>query len=124
MQFLSLVIFFSALVFSTLAHAQSFDGKYEGKMILTKGGAECGASSDVFLLEVKGSGIRISSQRAEKPLEGRIQNDGQLFAGGTGRGNFALEWRAQILATKTGLGTLLLTGNGIICQFLLSLKRS
>lgn len=119
----SFVILFSALVFSNAALAQSFDGKYEGKLLLTKGADDCGAKSDVFLLEVKGSGIRIVSPRAEKPFEGKIQNDGQLFASGAGRGNVTLEWRAQILATKTGLGTMLQKGSGI-CQFLLSLKRS
>lgn len=123
MQFRSFSILLFGLLLSTFAHAQSFDGKYEGKMILTKGGDECGAKSDVFLLEIKGATIRIASQRAEKPFEGKIQSDGQFFASGTARNKAALEWRGQILATKTGLGTMLQKGSGI-CQFLLSLKRN
>ena len=114
---------FAALIISSSAFAQSFDGKYEGKAILTKGGDECGAKADEFLLEVRGQNIRIVSKRADKPIEGKIESSGQLFASGPGRGNVTLEWRAQILATKTGLGTLLQKGSDI-CQFLVSLKRS
>jgi hypothetical protein len=122
MPFRSFVFLFSFLVFSSAAHAQSFDGKYEGKLILTKG-EDCGEKSEAFVLEVKGNKIRILSPRAPKPLEGEIRPDGQLAASGPGRGNVTLEWRAQILATKTGLGTLLQKGSGL-CQFLLSLKRT
>jgi hypothetical protein len=122
MPFRSFVFLFSFLVFSSAALAQSFDGKYEGKLILTKG-EDCGEKSEAFVLEVKGNKIRIVSPRAPKPLEGEIRPDGQLAANGPGRGNVTLEWRAQILATKTGLGTLLQKGSGL-CQFLLSLKRN
>jgi hypothetical protein len=118
------VLLFSAFIFSAAAHAQSFDGKYEGKMILTKGGDECGAKSDVFLLEVKGSTARIVSQRMENPLERKIQNDGQFFASGLARNKAAIEFRGQILAsTKTGLGSVLQKSDGI-CSFLTSFKRS
>jgi hypothetical protein len=111
----------TALLIPSFAHAQSFDGKYEGKLLLTKGGAECGPTSDEFVLEVKGAAVRIV--RGNTPFEGKIESDGQLFASGTQSG-FPVEWRAQILATKTGLGTMIRTGSGIFCQFLISLKRT
>lgn len=124
MTFRSFVFLFFALVFATSAYAQSFDGKYEGKMILTKGGDECGAKADEFTLEVRGSTVRLVSKRADKPIEGKIQGDGQFFASGTGRNKAALEFRGQILAsTKTGLGSVLQKSDGI-CQFLTSFKRS
>ena len=120
----SFVLLFSALFFSTAAYAQSFDGKYEGKMILTKGGDECGAKSDEFSLEVKGGNVRIVTKRADKPLDGKIQNDGQFFAGGVASNKAALEFRGQILvSTKTGLGSVLQKSDGF-CQFLTSFKRS
>jgi hypothetical protein len=120
----SFVFLFLLLVFSSAASAESFDGKYEGKMILTKGGDECGAKSDAFVLEVKGGNVRIVSQRTDKPLEGKIQNDGQFFAGGTTRTKNPIEFRGQILAsTKTGLGSVLQKADGI-CQFLTSFKRN
>jgi hypothetical protein len=122
MKFRSFVIFLSALIFSPLAYAQSFDGRYEGKLLLTKGD-DCGEKSEAFAMEIKGKTIRIVSARALKPIEGEIRDDGQFSASGPGRGGVTLEWRAQILATKTGLGTMLQKGSGI-CQFLLSLKRS
>jgi len=112
------------LLSATPASAQSFDGKYEGKMILTKGGDECGAKSDEFVLDVKAGTARIVTKRAEKPLEGKIQNDGQFFASGPARNKATLEFRGQILAsTKTGLGSVLQKSDGI-CQFLTSFKRS
>jgi hypothetical protein len=115
---------FAALVIPSFAHAQTFDGKYEGKMILTKGGDDCGAKSDEFALEVKGKAIRIVSKRAEKPLAGEINDSGQFFASGTAQNKAALEFRGQILAsTKTGLGSVLIK-SGDICQFLTSFKRS
>jgi hypothetical protein len=117
----SFVLLFSILTFSSPASAQSFDGKYEGKLLLTQG-SDCGEKSEVFTLEIKGKTIRIVSPRGTKPIDGEIQPDGQFFASGPGRGGVTLEWRAQILATKTGLGTMLQKGNGL-CQFLLSLKR-
>jgi hypothetical protein len=120
----SFVLLFSAFIFSAAAHAQSFDGKYEGKMILTKGGDECGDRSDEFALEVKGGNVRIVAKRAATPIEGKIQNDGQFFASGPARNKATLEFRGQILAsTKTGLGSVLLKSAGT-CQFLTSFKRS
>ncbi len=124
MRIRSFVLLFFAFAFSTAAHAQSFDGKYEGKMILTKGGDECGAKSDEFTLEVKGGTVRIVTKRTDKPLDGKIQNDGQFFASGTARNKATLEFRGQILAsTKTGLGSVLQKSDGI-CSFLTSFKRS
>jgi hypothetical protein len=114
----------AALLIPSFAQAQSFDGKYEGKAILTKGGDECGAKVEEFVLEVRGSNVRIASKRTAKPVEGKIQNDGQFAASGTTSSNAPLEFRGQILAsTKTGLGSLLLKSDGI-CQFLTSFKRS
>jgi hypothetical protein len=125
MAFRSFVLFFSAFLFSSLAHAQSFDGRYEGKLLLTQG-ADCGDKSEVFQAEVKGKTIRIFSPRASKPFEGTIRDNGQFFATdnySAGGKNVTLEWRGQILATKTALGTAFLKSDGF-CQFLLSLKRS
>ena len=125
MTFRSLVLFFSVLVFSSFAHAQSFDGRYEGKLLLTQGN-DCGEKSETFQAEVKGKTIRIVSPRASKPFEGAIQDNGQFFATGSysaGGKNVTLEWRGQILATKTALGSALLKSDGL-CQFLLSLKRN
>jgi len=118
----SFLLFFSAFVFSVSAHAQSFDGRYEGKLILTQG-SDCGEKSEAFAAEIKGKTVRIASARSDKPVEGQIQDNGQFFLTGPGRGNVTLEWRGQILATKTGLGTLLHKGSST-CQFLLSLKRN
>ena len=125
MPFRSFVLFLSVFVFSISAHAQSFDGRYEGKLLLTQGN-DCGEKSEVFQAEVKGKTIRIVSARASKPFEGTIQDNGQFFATGnysSGGKNVTLEWRGQILATKTALGTALLKSDGF-CQFLLSLKRN
>lgn len=119
----SFVLLFSFLAFSAPASAQSFDGKYEGKILLTQGGSDCGEKNEAFVLEVKGKTIRITSPRATKAIEGEIRADGQWSASGPGRGGVMLEWRAQILATKTGLGTMLQKGSSL-CQFLLSLKRN
>lgn len=116
-------IFFAALVISSPASAQNFDGRYEGNLLLTRDGGECGNKSEKFQAEVRGKIVRITSERMERPLEGEIRADGQLFVSGAGRGNAALEWRAQILSTKSGLGSLLLRRGDNICQFLLSLKR-
>ena len=122
MRFRIFLILLSPFVFSSLAHAQSFDGRYEGNLILTRDGGDCGDKTEKFRAEVKGANIRIFSARADKPSDGKIQSDGQLFASGPGRGGATLEWRAQILATKSGLGSLLIK-SGVLCQFLLSLKR-
>lgn len=124
MRLRSFSLLFLFLVLSSSAHAQSFDGKYEGKAILTKGGDDCGEKVDEFMLEVRSGNIRIVSKRAATPLEGKIQNDGQFFASGAARNKAVLEFRGQILAsTKTGLGSLLQKSDGI-CQFLTSFKRS
>jgi hypothetical protein len=125
MQFRSSVLFLFVFLLPSLAHAQTFDGRYEGKLLLTQG-SDCGEKSEVFQAEVKGKTIRIVSPRASKPFEGTIQDNGQFFATGNysaaGK-NVTLEWRGQILATKTALGTALLKSDGF-CQFLLSLKRN
>jgi hypothetical protein len=117
----SFLIFFSVLVFSTAVSAQNFDGRYDGNLLLTRDGGDCGSKAEKFQAEVKGKSIRIVSPRGDKPFEGEIA-DGQFFASGPGRNKATLEWRGQILATKSALGSMLLkTGNP--CQFLLSLKR-
>jgi|GEM_PF-2206151 len=122
----TIAFLFSTIVFISAAHAQSFDGKYEGKAILTKGGDDCGAKVEEFVLEVRGGNVRIASKRTDKPVEGKIQNDGQFLASGTTAKKAPLEFRGQILAsTKTGLGSLLLKSDGDnLCQFLTSFKRS
>src|SRR5690606_31290837 len=104
------------------ASAQNFDGLYDGSLLLTRDGGDCGDKTQKFLAEVKGRTIRIMSPRAEKPIEGEIGSDGQFFISGPGRGNTRLEWRAQILSSKSGLGSLLLRRGDSICQFLLSLR--
>jgi hypothetical protein len=112
------------LVLSSLsASAQSFDGKYEGNLLLTRDGGDCGDKAQKFQAEVKGKSIRIVSPRGDKPFEGEIAADGQFFASGPARNKSTLEWRGQILAsTKSALGSMLLK-NANPCQFLLSLKR-
>ena len=126
MRLRSFVLLLSFLVLSSPAFSQSFDGKYEGKAILTKGGDDCGAKVEEFALEVRGGNVRIASKRTDKPVEGKIQNDGQFLASGTTAKKAPLEFRGQILAsTKTGLGSLLLKSDGDnLCQFLTSFKRS
>jgi len=124
MRFHLFVILFSALTFVSPASAQNFDGRYEGNLLLTRDGGDCGDKSEKFQAEVRGKIVRITSARNEKPLEGEIRTDGQLFVSGAGRNNATLEWRAQILSTKTGLGSLLLRRGDSFCQFLLSLKRT
>lgn len=123
MRFHLFVILFSALTFVSPASGQNFDGRYEGNLLLTRDGGDCGDKSEKFQAEVKGKIVRITSARNEKPLEGEIRADGQFLVSGAGRNNATLEWRAQILSTKTGLGTLLLRRGDSLCQFLLSLKR-
>ena len=59
MPFRSFALFFSVFVFSSFAHAQSFDGRYEGKLLLTQG-SDCGEKSETFQAEVKLSLIHIS----------------------------------------------------------------
>lgn len=117
------ILLFVAIAFlSSPAHAQKFDGRYEGNILLTRDGGDCGDKTQKFQAEVKGKTIRITSPRADKPLEGEIANDGQFFVSGPGRGNTKLEWRAQILSTKSGLGSMLQRRGDSLCQFLLSLK--
>jgi len=117
-------ILLAALVIASPASAQNFNGRYEGNLLLTRDGGECGSKSEKFQAEIRGKTVRITSQRMERPLEGEIRADGQFLVSGAGSGNSTLEWRAQILSTKTGLGTLLLRRGDSFCQFLLSLKLS
>ncbi len=122
MQFRSFVILLFILLLPLPASAQSFDGRYDGTLLLTRDGGDCGNKTEKFQAEIKGRIIRITSPRAEKTLEGEIGSDGQFFVRGNGRGNATLEWRAQILASKSGLGSLLQRSGDSLCQFLLSLR--
>lgn len=119
----SLFLFSVLLFFLSPAAAQSFDGRYDGNLLLTRDGGDCGDKIQKFQAEIKGNRIRITSARADKPLDGEIESDGRFFVGGPGRGHVKLEFRAQILATKSGLGSLLLLRGETVCQFLLSLKQ-
>jgi hypothetical protein len=116
-------LLFAALVISFPASAQNFDGRYEGNLLLTRDGGDCGNKAEKFQAEIKGKLIRITSPRMDKPLEGEIAGDGQFLVSSTGRGNTKLEWRAQILSTKSGLGSMLARRGDSVCQFLLSLKQ-
>lgn len=114
------------LLTSLSANAQSFDGRYDGTLLLTRGGDECGDKSQKFRAEIKGATIRIIGQRTDKPFEGTIAADGQFLANGAYsiRGsNVTFEWRGQILSTKSGLGSLLMRGEHL-CQFLLSIRQN
>lgn len=122
MQSRSFVILLFILFLPFPASAQSFDGRYDGTLLLTRDGGDCGNKTEKFQAEVKGRIIRIASPRAEKTLEGEIGSDGQFLVSGAGRGNVTLEWRAQILASKSGLGSLLQRRGDSLCQFLLSLR--
>lgn len=116
---------FSALLVISIAapaSAQSFDGKYDGNILLTRDGGNCGDKIQKFQAEVKGKTIRIVSPRGDKPFNDEIAADGQFLASGPGRGG-PMEWRGQILATKSALGSMLIRNEGL-CQFLLSMKQS
>jgi len=119
----SLFLFSVLLFLLSPAAAQSFDGRYDGNLLLTRDGGDCGRKAEKFQAEIKGRTIRITSLRAEKPLDGEIESDGGFFVSGPGSGNVKLEFRAQILASKSGLGSLLLLRGETVCQFLLSLKQ-
>ena len=106
------------------ASAQSFDGRYEGNLLLTRDGGDCGEKIEKFQAEIKGSKIRIVTARASSPLEGDIESSGQFVVSGTARNDATLEFRAQILSTKSGLGSMLVRRGDNICQFLLSLKQN
>lgn len=118
------VLLFAASSFA--AHAQSFDGRYEGSLVLTRGGGDCGDKTQKFSAEIKGATIRISSALSNKSFEGKIGADDQFFASSNvafrGR-NVTLEWRGQILSTRSGLGSMLIKSEGL-CQFLLSIKQT
>lgn len=118
----SLLLFFIFLFLSSPASAQSFDGRYDGNLLLTRDGGDCGDKIQKFQAEIKGRAVRITSARSEKPLDGEIESDGRFLVSGPGRGNATLEFRAQILSTKSGLGSLLILRGENVCQFLLSLK--
>ncbi len=118
----SSALLLAALVIPVSASAQSFDGRYDGNLLLTRDGGDCGDKIQKFQAEIKGRAVRITSARSEKPLDGEIESDGRFLVSGPGRGNATLEFRAQILSTKSGLGSLLILRGENVCQFLLSLK--
>jgi hypothetical protein len=114
------------LTLFSFANAQTFNGRYEGNLLLTTRSDDCGDKTQKFRAEVTGAIIRISSPLSNKAFEGEINANGQFFAQGSyafrGR-NVALEWRGQILSTKSGLGSLLMRSDPP-CQFLISIKQN
>jgi len=124
MTFRSFALPLVVVFFSFSALAQNFDGRYDGTLLLTRDGGDCGEKIEKFQAQIKGAKIRIVTARAASPLEGEIESDGRFLVSGKGRNDATLEFRAQILSTKSGLGSLLIRRGDNFCQFLLSLKQN
>lgn len=113
-----------ALLIAVPAQAQSFDGRYDGKLTLA-GGDNCGEAAE-FWAEVKGNSIRVYSPRAQRAFDGVINSSGRFIVGGmiaTASDRLTLEWNGQIGTEDRSLGTLTLRGNAV-CQFLFSLQKN
>jgi hypothetical protein len=116
------ILVFSALAFTTLAHAQSFDGRYTGRLEFVKG-ENCGDKNEFFWAELKGKSINIFSGRAQRLYTGDVK-DGAFKVSGSyhpTEKQVKLEWTGKVSGGRlTGNFT---TSSGAGCQFKFSLGK-